>query len=382
MSRCKSLAQTESLSDEMNTGMARLLGISRRVPDTSMRDVLVKVGPRHLRKSIHRQIKAANRRKALTPEKLPFGVVAIDGKTTAIEAWDHKYAQRKRDAQGGGVKGLVRTLTCTLVSSRAKVCIDAAPIHAKTNEMGQFQDALDNLVKTYGKKLFQVISTDAGMCSLENADCVVEANKDYLFCIKNDQPSLLSEAKRLLGNRQKHVAQTVDIVGKYEVTRRLYKTEEMAKYLNWRHLRTVLRVESKKVEMDSGEEVEHENRYFISSLKDNQLNNEQWLYMIRQHWCVENHCHQTWDMAFMEDDHPWIENDPQGTLVVMLLRRMAYNLMALFRSVSQRAGHRRQTPWKNVMRWLYNALISVDESQISTLRQRPQPNYHLLTNGP
>ena len=61
MSRCKSLAQTESLSDEMNTSMARLLGISRRVPDTSMRDVLVKVSPRHLRKSIHRQIKAAKR---------------------------------------------------------------------------------------------------------------------------------------------------------------------------------------------------------------------------------------------------------------------------------------------------------------------------------
>ena len=127
----------------------------------------------------------------------------------------------------------------------------------------------------------------------------------------------------------------------------------------WRHFST-------------GKEVEHENRYFISSLRGKDLNSEQWLYIIRQHWCVENHCHQTWDMAFMEDDHPWIENDPQGTLVVMLLRRMAYNLMALFRGVSQRAEERRQTPWKDVMRWLYNALISVDELQICTLRQRPQ----------
>jgi len=372
MSRRKSLAQTESLSDEMSTGMARLLGVSRRVPDTTMRDVFVRVDPSQLRKCIHRQIKAAKRRKALEPDKLPFGVVAIDGKTTAIEAWDHKYAQRKRDAYGGGVKGLVRTLTCTLVSSFAKVCIDAVPIHADTNEMGQFRDAFDTLVKTYGKKLFRVVSTDAGMCSLGNADAVVEANKDYLFCIKNDQPSLLAEAKRLLGSEQKHLAQTVDIVGKYEMTRRLYKTKEMAKYLNWQHLRTALRVESKKVEMETGIEVEYENRYFISSLKAGELANEQWLYLIRQHWCVENHCHQTWDMAFMEDDHPWIENDPQGALVVMLLRRMAYNLMALFRSVSQRAGHRRETPWKDVMRFLYNALISVDESQISTLRQRPQ----------
>ena len=107
---------------------------------------------------------------------------------------------------------MVRTLTCTLVSSRAKVCIDAVPIHASTNEMGQFQKALHNLVKTYGKKLFRLISTDAGMCSLENASSVIEAKKDYLFCIKNDQPSLLAEARRLLRSREKHLAQTVDIV--------------------------------------------------------------------------------------------------------------------------------------------------------------------------
>jgi hypothetical protein len=371
MSRCKSLAQTESLSEEMSMGIAQLLGVSRRIPDTTMRDVLVRISPSQLRKCLHRQVKAAKRRKALLPDKLPFGVVAIDGKTTAIEAWDHKYAQKKRDAYGGGVKGLVRTLTCSLVSSRAKVCIDAFPIHASTNEMGQFQRTFTNLVKTYGKKLFRIISTDAGMCSLENADCVIGANKDYLFCIKNDQPSLLTEAMRLLGGEERYLAQTVDIVGKYQVTRRLYMTEEMAGYLNWRHLRTAVRVESSKVEIKTGKEEEYENRYFISSLESMELNKEQWLYLIRQHWCVENQCHQTWDKIFREDDHPWIENNPQGTLVVMLLRRMAYNLLALFRSVSQRSEQRRQTPWKDIMRWLYIALIIVDKSQIATLRQRP-----------
>ncbi len=144
----------------------------------------------------------------------------------------------------------------------------------------------------------------------------------------------------------------------------------MAKYIQWRHLRCALRVESKKVEMETGMEVEYENRYFISSMAGSELTHEQWLYVLRRHWCVENQCHQTWDVAFMEDEHPWIENDSQGRLVVMLLRRMAYNLMALFRSVSQRAEERRQTPWKEVMRWLYNALLVVDELQISTLRQR------------
>jgi hypothetical protein len=335
-----------------------------------MRDVLVKISPNQLRQCIHRQIKAAQRRKALLPDGFPFGVVAMDGKTTAIEAWDNKYAQRKRDAYGGGIKGLVRTLTCSLVSSRAKVCIDAIPIHASTSEMGQFQSAIKSLVKTYGKKFFRLVSTDAGMCSLENADCVIDEKREYLFCVKNDQPSLLAEAKRLLRGEEKHLAQTVDIVGKHQVTRRLFMTEDMAGYLNWRHLRTVVRVESSKVEIETGKEEEYENRYFISSLESKELSKEQWLYLIRQHWCVENHCHQTWDKIFREDDHPWIENDPQGMLVVMLLRRMAYNLLALFRSVSQRSEEKRQTPWKDIMRWLYNALIIVDESQIITLRHR------------
>ena len=38
---------------------------------------------------------------------------------------------------------------------------------------------------------------------------------------------------------------------------------------------------------------------------------------------MENQCHGTWDTVFEEDDRPWIKNEPQGTLVVMLLRRVA-----------------------------------------------------------
>jgi len=110
--RCRNLVQTESLSSEMSFGMSRMLGLNRRLPDTTMRDTLVNIEPNQLRQCIHRQVKAAQRRKALRPEGLPFGVVAIDGKSTAIETWDNKYAQRHRDAYGMSAVGLVRTLTC------------------------------------------------------------------------------------------------------------------------------------------------------------------------------------------------------------------------------------------------------------------------------
>jgi len=366
----RSLAEAESLSDEMSPPMRRMLGLRRRAPDTTMRSVLVRIKPIYLRQCLRRQVKHAERRKALDPVGLPFGVVAIDGKSTSIEAWDNRYAQRQIDATRTGACGLMRTLTCSLVSSLAKVVLDAVPIPPSTNEMGHFQTALRGLIKSLGRKLFRVVSTDAGMCSLANAGAVVGAGKDYLFCIKGDQPTLLAEAKRQLGEEKMPHAQTVDVVGKHTVTRRLYRTGEMAGYLEWEHLETVLRVESEKREIDSGRVTEHEDRYFISSLKGAELSDAQWLLMVRMHWSVENHCHFTWDTAFAEDERPWIEMDPQGALVVALLRRIAYNMLALFRSVTQRSEEKRQTPWKDLLRWTYNALISAQEADLTGLRAR------------
>jgi hypothetical protein len=43
-------------------------------------------------------------------------------------------------------------------------------------------------------------------------------------------------------------------------------------------------------------------------------------------------------------------------LVVMLLRRMAYNLLTLYRSVTLRAADKRAIPWRDLMRQIYNLL--------------------------
>lgn len=369
-SRRRSLAQTESLSAEMSSGMSRMLGLDRRLPDTTMRDTLVRIEPGQLRRCMRRQVKAAQRRKALKPEGLPFGMVAIDGKSTAIEVWDNKYAQRHRDAYGKSAVGLVRTLTCSLVSSSSKMCIDTVPIPAHTNEMGHFGKAFGQLCRTYGKSLFELASMDAGMCSLENADLVTAKGRHYLFGLKQDQPTLLTEAQRLLAHLDEPVAETVDVDGGCEVRRGLYLSEQMAGFLSWRHLRTVLRVESTKTSLKTGREEERESRYFICSLPMGGLTKEQWLRVVRQHWAVENQCHGTWDVTFEEDDRPWIKNDPQGTLVVMLLRRMAFNLLALFRSVTQRSAEKRRTPWKDIMRWMHTAVVGIEIQELSSLRAR------------
>ena len=85
---------------------------------------------------------------------------------------------------------------------------------------------------------------------------------------------------------------------------------------------------------------------------------------------THHQCHGTWDVAFEEDDRPWITNDPQGTLVVMLLRRMAFNMLALFRSVAQRSEEKRRVPWKDIMRWMHHAAVGIGMLEVGTLRPR------------
>lgn len=183
---------------------------------------------------------------------------------------------------------------------------------------------------------------------------------------------MLDEAQRLLGGlrARQAVAETVDVVGNTTQTRRLYITDEMAGFLDWDHLQTTIRIRKEKHDIETGKLLEKEDHYALSSLAIDALSPAQWLYAFRIHWGVENQCHNTWDTAFKEDDNPWIETDPKGMVAVLVLRRLAYNVLALFRAVTQRSEERRQTPWKTVIRWVYNMLIAAQAAEIEGLRSR------------
>lgn len=126
---CRSLADLESFTSATSRAARKALGLRGRLPDTTTRDLLVRLEPSDLRAARVNQVRQAHRRKALEPDGLPFGVVSMDGKATAIDAWDDAYAQRQRHGGSAtGTCGLVRTITSCLISSRARVGLDAAPI--------------------------------------------------------------------------------------------------------------------------------------------------------------------------------------------------------------------------------------------------------------
>jgi len=369
MSGAKGLAEVEELTDGLSQPIRRLLGIARRIADTTMRDLLVKLEPEGLRSMLYRVVRAAHRRKALGPDVFPFGIVSMDGKGTSTRYFDEKYAQVERPRDQMPFGG-VRTITSALVSTSARPCIDAHPIPADTNEMGAFPAALEALLKAYGRSLFSLVMYDSGANSKANAQFVTERGLDYVFRLKQEQPTLLEEAERLLGRLDvaEAAAESVDLSGGKIVTRRIWLTDEIAAFHDWKHLEVAVRIQTVTEHKTSGR-ISLEDRYYISSLPAVALTADRWLEMIRRRWSVENECHNTWDRIFREDDRPWVY-DPQGMVSAMLIRRIAYTLLALFRSVTQRSDARRTVPWKTLLRDLRDTLVSAEERHLEELSIR------------
>ena len=369
MSGAKGLAEVEEVTDRLSRPIRRLLGIARRISDTTMRDLLVKLEPDQLRPMLHRLVKAAQRRKALEPDIFPFGIASMDGRGTSTKFFDETYAQVEHP-KGGLPFGVVRTITSTLVSTPARPCIDAHPIPADTNEMGSFQAALEALLVAYGRALFSVVMYDSGANSKANAQFVKDCGLDYVFRLQREQPTLLQEAERLLErlDASEAAAESVEISGGKIVTRRLWLTDEIAAFHDWRHLQVAVRVQTVTEHKTSGK-VSIEDRYYISSLPADALTGAQWIEMIRRRWAVEDECHNTWDRIIREDARPWVY-DPQGMVAAIILRRIAYTLLALFRSVTQRSDARRAVPWKTLMRDLWSTLTSANERHLEGLECR------------
>lgn len=367
----RSLAHTEVLLSRLSTATLKKLSLRGRIADTTMRDLLVGLDPQDLRARIYDQNRAAHRRKALGCVDLPFGVASMDGKATPIAAWDDRFAQ-KQQVQGGMARGHVRTITTILATSPSRVCLDACPIPPSTNEDGHFVAALDDLIAAYGGlDLFRMVTYDSGACSLGNANAVRERHLHYLFRLDAKQPTLFQEARRLLGPLDNQAADVCaeERTGRGIERRYVFVSKEMAGFHGWTHLATVILV--RRVITTAHGDSTSEDRYYISSLAADRLSAAQWLKLARLRWAVENEGHHTFDTVFAEDEHPWIVADPCGMLVVLLLRRMAYNLVSLFRAVTLRSEDNRKTPWARLMGDWLHALTTATEIQLQGLAESP-----------
>jgi len=369
---CKGLGEVEDLTKELSEPMRKLLGIPDPIPDTTLRDFLVKVDPIRLQRLLCIVGYDAYRRKALRPRDdlgVPFGVLSMDGKYPSIRDTEPSAYLQVHHQDGEATHGLIRTVTSCLITAVGRPILGATPIPGATNEMGWFKQAFGDMVRTYGR-LFSVVMYDAGAASESNADAVMTAGKDYILLIADERWQMYQHVEQLLAGKapaavdEEIVSENKRIVRKFTL---MPVRETRTNIVLWKHTRTLMRIDSETYE---GEQLKStRTRYAISSLKADTLTPTLWLRLHVCRWDVES-AHQVLDVTFEEDDRPWITKNAQGNLAVHLLRRVAYTLMALYKYVTVRDEDESLLPWRKYLEWVKDALKWGTEEASANLRPR------------
>jgi predicted transposase YbfD/YdcC len=182
---------------------------------------------------------------------------------------------------------------------------------------------------------------------------VYASGRSYLLALKNPQKELVIEAERVLARRRKPDATTPweRYRGK-RIRRLLFRTNEMAGYHEWTHLRQVWRV---RQETDDNGKVTVEERYFLTSLTPGQTTDEIPLHAVRAHWGIENCGNWTMDTQWLEDDCPWVS---KAVETVSLLRLLAYNVLMRLRTRHLRTEANRSRTWRNLIDLVTDALFT------------------------
>lgn len=307
------------------------LPLPRRLPDTTVYDLLPRLDPETLRQTLVQQVHSLWRKKRLSPVGLPCGVAAIDGK--AVGTLNHHAAgwgQKHHRDHDGSPYWLVRVLRAVLTSSAGKTALEQRPIPADTNEMGCFAQMLDLLLKDFGA-LIEIFTVDAGMTCKEHAARVHAAHKGYVMAVKGNQPELWRELERLLQPLllKAPLAHSPWEPSKgHKVRRQLYRTVELAGYPGWESVRQGWLVRAEHQWAEGRHQVE--DRYFITNVTVGRLTPAQILTVVRGPWGIENDSNWTLDQIYREDDTPLCTQET-ATLSLGVLRLIAYNLQQLAR---------------------------------------------------
>jgi hypothetical protein len=356
----RSFRGVERLTGDLR-GSRKGLGIPRRVPDSTLANLFSRLDDEPgLRDVLVADIRRAHRRKALEPTELPISTVAIDGKTIwcgrkevddpACLGMHHRDQTYYR----------LHALHAVLISTSSQPCLDQMLVPKETNEMGALPQFVEGLVDAYS--FVEAVTVDAGMTSAENARMFANNGLRYVMAVKDSQPTLLAEAKRLCGSgAHKQVGYVRDAETPWEryrgnlVRRELFRSKEISEWPGWDSARQVWRVKQSTKKPNG--EMDVENRYFVSSLPWDRLKGQEILNLVRLHWGVENGCHWTLDMVLGEDTRPWCT---KGKALRMLswLRLLAYNALRFLRHRYLRSESSRGMPWDELRRGITQALTS------------------------
>jgi predicted transposase YbfD/YdcC len=157
----------------------------------------------------------------------------------------------------------------------------------------------------------KVVSGDALLTQRDLSVQIVEAEGDYIWFVKDNQPELCQDIETLFAaevcvpgfSAIKKELRTAQQVGKGHgrIERRiLTASSDLLGYLSWPYAQQVFRLERHFVRIRDGK-VMHHVVYGITSLTAQEAGPERLLALTRQHWQIENSLHYRRDVTLRED---------------------------------------------------------------------------------
>lgn len=280
-----------------------------------------------------------------TIQRVLVGVAA-----TAVEAALGRWAQQFLPGAVAGLEGVAvdgkkvrgasratgqAVTLLSALSQRLGVVLQQAAI--ETSEQAEFENVIAALVLTGC-----VVTTDALHTTAENAAQILEQDGDYLFVVKDNQPTLRAEIELVfqtttLADTIKEVRQT-DQHGTRIEERYLQATPVMAGCSDWPGLQQVLRLE-RQVTDKRTQVARTEVVYGVTSLEPARATPAQLLALWRGHWAIENKLHWVRDVTYGEDASAIRSGSaPQ---VMAALRNLALSLFRLAGEINIAAACRR-----------------------------------------
>lgn len=186
----------------------------------------------------------------------------------------------------------------------------------------------------------RVMTGDALFCQRNVCQQVTDARGDYLFIVKENQPTLLDDIRTLFDPPitcppldDQRETQTVDNGhGRHHDTRRLIASTDLVGYSNWPCLAQVFRYERTWEEHGKSKQ---EVQYGITSLPPDIADAGRLLALKRGHWQIENGLHYVKDVTLGEDRS--LVHLGNGPSVLSMLRDASISLLrrAGLRTIAQ-----------------------------------------------
>lgn len=130
---------------------------------------------------------------------------------------------------------------------------------------------------------------------------IIKCGADYVLCVKNNQPNLLSAVETEFEKNKLESSDINTVFGHGRIETRtcdvITDLSGIPRKDNWDKLTSIIRIKSERI-IKNTDKNSCEYRYYISSCN---VDAESFNSIIRSHWAIENNLHWNLDVIYNED---------------------------------------------------------------------------------